>query len=245
MSSPRRSARLARRWDRRAPTWDSRSAGAERHLLGPPRAWVCGRARGATLEVGVGTGANLRHYGPDVVLTGVDLSAGMLAEAEGAARRTGREIDLRVAGADDLPFDDETFDAVVLTFVLCSVPSVRAALAESLRVLRPGGELLLADHVRSSSWPMALLMRGVDLASGPLFGEYFARRPLDQLEATGAAVVDTQRTKRLTPIESVHARRSVSTRDVDPTAGPGLRRRGRLAGWLPTRLWTGSTSTRR
>lgn len=208
-SSRRRNDRLARQWDRRAATWDVRSRQVERDLLGPARPWVCGRARGATLEVGVGTGANLRHYEPDVTLSAVDLSTAMLTETERTARALGRDVDLRAAGADELPFADATFDAVVMTFVLCSVPDVRTAIAEVLRVLRPGGDLLLADHVRPASFPMTLLVRGVDLASGPLFGEYFARRPLDQLTAIDVELVATRRVGTFVPIEQVHARAPV------------------------------------
>ena len=152
---------------------------------------------------GVGTGANLAHYGPDVDLTAIDPSARMLEETRrklseaGPASRSDRasspgpELSLvrpvRLLAADvgDLPFEDGSFDSVVATYVLCCVPDVPLALTEITRVLRPGGQLLLADHVRSTAWPLRLGQRLLDVATVPLQGEHFSRRPRTLLAAAG------------------------------------------------------------
>jgi len=137
-----------RRWDRRAERYGTSDVPIERWLTGDGRVWVCSRARGRTLEVAIGTGRNLPLYGEDVELTGVDLSAGMLAVSRRLATEIGREVDLREGAAERLPFPSETFDTVVCTFALCEVPDRSAALAEMRRVLRPGGVLLLLDHAQ-------------------------------------------------------------------------------------------------
>jgi ubiquinone/menaquinone biosynthesis C-methylase UbiE len=193
-------------WDKQAPTYDTRMSGVERRFLADSRRWVCDRARGATLEIAVGTGANLPYYASDVALTGVDWSEAMLGAAAGRASRANRDITLRRADATALPFPSESFDTVLSTFALCCIPDVPAALAEALRVLRPGGDLLLADHVAATFWPLRALQHIVDLVSVPLQGEHYARRPLTILRTLD---VDVAETERLTmgAIERVHARR--------------------------------------
>ncbi|GIG87309.1 class I SAM-dependent methyltransferase [Plantactinospora endophytica] len=140
----RESAR--RLWDRRAASYDSQGDRMERLTIGDSREWICARARGRTLEVGVGTGRNLSWYDKSVDLTGIDLSPNMLAAARRRAGTLGRQVELREGEAEHLPFPDATFDTVVCTLAVCTVADRNAALAEMRRVLRPGGRLLLLDH---------------------------------------------------------------------------------------------------
>ena len=103
------------------------------------------RARGRVLEIGAGTGLNLTLYPPTIdELT-------LSEPEEPMARRLERRSHATVvrAGAEDLPFGDGSFDTVVSTFVLCTVPDVRAAIAELRRVLAPDGQLLFIEHVRA------------------------------------------------------------------------------------------------
>jgi ubiquinone/menaquinone biosynthesis C-methylase UbiE len=145
-------------------------------------------AEGRTLEVGVGTGVNLPHYARDLRLTGVDLSPGMLAVAARRASGLGRDVDLRVGDVQRLDFADASFDTVVATLVLSAVPDARRAFAEIGRVLKPGGRLLVLDHVRSTIRPVRWLQRLVE----PVFARYalwhFARDPLHDLQVAGYAV---------------------------------------------------------
>lgn len=166
---------------------------ADRHFFGDTRAWVCGQAAGDTLEVAIGTGLNLPHYPPDVPLTGIEWSPRMLAEAISRAAALGRTASLQAAAARDLPFRDGSFDTVVGTFVLCGVPDDREVLAEMTRVLRPGGRLLLADHVASSRWPVRVVQALVETVSVPLSGEHFRRRPMLRLSEFGLAVTRQER----------------------------------------------------
>jgi SAM-dependent methyltransferase len=143
---PGRQEATRRRWDRRATTYDTRGLRAERWAIGDGREWICGQAQGRTLEVAIGTGRNLPLYG-DVELTGVDLSPGMLAVARQRAGQLRRAVELCEASAEHLPFPGARFDTVVCTLAICSVADRAAAIAEMYRVLRPGGLVLLIDHV--------------------------------------------------------------------------------------------------
>lgn len=117
---------------------------AERFYLGRLRRELLAAAGGRVLEIGAGTGANLTHYGrrAQVVLSEPDRA--MLHRA----RLDGRPAVL--AAAERLAFAGASFDTVVSTLVLCTVADPAASLAEIRRILRPGGDLLLLEHVRSS-----------------------------------------------------------------------------------------------
>ena len=132
-----------RRLDRRA------GYGCEWLTIRDSREWVCRQARGHTLEVGVGTGLNLRWYATDIELVAVDLESQRLVVAAERAHELGRSARVAVADAQRLPFDDDTFDTVVSTLAICDVDNREATLAEVYRVVRPGGLLLLLDHLES------------------------------------------------------------------------------------------------
>lgn len=192
--------RVRERYDRHAATYD-RGLGAERLLLGDSREALCGMATGEVLEVAIGTGRNLPHYRPGIRLTAIDLSAGMLGRASARARALGMDVDLRQGDAQALPFPDRSFDSIVCTLALCEVPDLDAAVAEMRRVLRPGGLLLVVDHVRSTNPVLLALMRVFDrFDSGHLL-----RRPIEEIRAGGFQVEHSLRT-RAGVIERVVAR---------------------------------------
>lgn len=134
---------------RTARRLDAGMRAANRLGLGRARSRVAGRARGDTLEIGIGTGSNLGIYPVGTVLQGIDVSAPALAVAAERADREGRTVVLVEGDAAALPFADASFDTVVSTFVLCSVGDVGQSLREVRRVLRPGGTVLLLEHARS------------------------------------------------------------------------------------------------
>jgi ubiquinone/menaquinone biosynthesis C-methylase UbiE len=108
------------------------------------------RARGRTLEIGAGTGANLELY-PDAVteLVLTEPDDHMRAQLEHKLAAAGRSAQLVGAGAERLPLEDASFDTVIATLVLCTIPDPDAALAEIARVLKPDGRLLFIEHVRA------------------------------------------------------------------------------------------------
>src|SRR5215203_3405472 len=138
----------------------------EKVLFGDGREWVCSQAHGEVLDVAVGTGRNFPFYPEGVRLTGIDLSPPMLEIARKKADELGLDADLREGDAQELPFPDASFDAVVCTLSLCTIPDDRRAVAEMKRVLRPRGRLLLLDHIRASSKVWLAVQRVLE----PLYG---------------------------------------------------------------------------
>jgi ubiquinone/menaquinone biosynthesis C-methylase UbiE len=187
--------RVRRIYDESARRYDRLIRLPERVLFGGGRQWVCSHARGEVLEVAIGTGRNLPFYPKEVRLTGVDLSPAMLEFAQARARELGIEADLRVGDAQALPFPDEVFDTVVITLSLCTIPDDRKALAEATRVLRPGGRLLLLEHVRSPLLPVRAVQRVLDPLFVRLGADHLLREPLDHLQDASLEVERQERSK--------------------------------------------------
>ncbi len=184
--------RWTRYWDRKSGTYDREMLAWDRKLFGDSREWACGQASGEVLEVAVGTGLNLPYYPADATVTGIDLSEGMLALAK---ERAGAGVTLRQADAHALPFGDASFDAVVCTFGLCAIPDADVAIGEMVRVLRPGGRLILVDHVASTSRLVRVAQWLLERLTVPLAGEHFLRRPLPTVVARGLEVERCERFK--------------------------------------------------
>lgn len=184
----------------------------------------------------IGTGANLPHYrsagdtgaaagipgegavntsdlattAPPLTLTGLDQSPEMMRRARTRASGLGIDLTLHTGDATALPFGDDSFDSYVCTYAMCSIPDVRLALTEALRVLRPGGRLLLADHVAATNWILRGAQHLLNLFSVPLQGESYTRRPMNQLTelstspGTDLTIVGTDRLHH-GAIERIHA----------------------------------------
>ena len=135
-----------------AAMYDRMMKGTEDAGLRERRAAVVGRARGRVLEIGAGTGLNLDHYGPEVTELVLTEPEAPMARRLRAKATKGEIVE---AGADRLPFPDDSFDTVVSTLVLCTVPDQDRAIAEIKRVLKPGGQLLFIEHVRSHDVKLA------------------------------------------------------------------------------------------
>ncbi len=152
-------------YERRVLSWilDNTMRGVE-----PLRGDLLASAAGRTLEIGFGTGANLPYYPPAVTsLVAVEPSAGLAAVARERLRAWGRPAEvIEQSGSRPLPLADASFDAVVLTFVLCSVKRVPELLAEVRRLARPGAPIFLAEHVVAR----AGTLRRVQHAVRPLWG---------------------------------------------------------------------------
>jgi ubiquinone/menaquinone biosynthesis C-methylase UbiE len=173
--------RVRRRQDREAPRYDRQIAVFERLLFGGGREWVCGQARGKVLEIAAGTARNLPYYPDGVTVTGIELSEQMLTVGRARARKLGRDADLRLGDAQALELADESFDTVVCTLGLCTIPDPARAIAEAHRVLRRGGQLLLLEHVRSPRFPVRLVQRLLEPLAVRAAGDHLTREPLDYL----------------------------------------------------------------
>lgn len=202
--------RWQRYWDKKARSYDRGMRHFDRMLSGDSRQWACGQANGDVLEVAVGTGRNLDAYPPETRLTGIDLSQEMLAIAATRARKLGRAVELRHGDAQTLPFDEASFDTVVCTFGLCAIPDIDAALDEMTRVLKPGGTLILVDHVASSSRLARGIQHALELITVPMASEHYLRRPLTKLEQRAFTIERAERFK-LGLVERIVARKLANT----------------------------------
>jgi ubiquinone/menaquinone biosynthesis C-methylase UbiE len=186
-------SRVRQYYERNAATYDAAMGTFERLLLKDARAWAASKAYGDALEIGVGTGRNLPFYSPDIRLVGVDVSPAMLAIARRRAADVGLRVDFREADAQALPFAADAFDSVVCTLALCSIPDDRQSIAEMRRVLKPGGQLVLVEHVRSPIWAVRAVQHVLEPLMLRLEQDHLLRDPLDHLEASGLAVESCQR----------------------------------------------------
>ena len=167
--------------------------GSEDAGLRDERQALLARAKGRTLEIGAGTGINLELYPESVselVLTEPD------AHMRRRLQRKIAPLDAEVvdAGAEHLPFADASFDTVVATLVLCTIPDPHAALSEISRVLRPGGRLLFLEHVRSSDPSRARWQDRLERPWG-WFGRgcHPNRDTVGAIEASRFEIVDAER----------------------------------------------------
>ncbi len=204
MSHPAMLPKLARHYDRLAQHYDSVMDHLETWLLGDWRAWAAAQAYGRTLEIAIGTGRTLPFFPQDIMVIGVELSIGMLKYARQRARQWRRPTLLVRADAQALPIRDKSIDAVLSILSLCTIPDHRRALAEAYRVLRPGGRLILVEHVRSSNPAVAAIQQLIDPLSVRYACDHLTREPLELLPHYGFRVLDVQR-RRLGIVERVLA----------------------------------------
>ncbi|MDA8347163.1 MAG: class I SAM-dependent methyltransferase [Thermaerobacter sp.] len=149
------------------------------------RRFVAAEAQGVTLEVAVGTGLNLPYYPRGIALTGIDLSPEMLSYAAARARQLGIPVNLLEGDAAALPFPDQSFDTVIETFSGCTFPDPVAAYREMRRVLRPGGQLLLAEHGRGDRSLVGRLLDRFAPGHYRSTACHLNRSPLDLVKAAG------------------------------------------------------------
>ena len=188
---PRRDDRLTAltraRYERLAPFYDLVEGVLEARYR-PWRATLWKRVAGPrVLEVGVGTGKNMPYWPNEVPVTGLDLTPGMLARAERRAARLGLAPDLRLGDVQALNFPNATFDAAVAAFVFCSVPDPIQGLRELGRVVRPGGQILLLEHVRLNG-PAGWLMNRLNPLVVRLIGANINRPTVENVRAAGLKV---------------------------------------------------------
>lgn len=148
------------------------------------------------LEVGVGTGKNILYYPMGVQITAVDLSDKMLERAQRRVQELDIEADLCLMDAQRLAFPDAAFDAAVGAFVFCSVPDPVLGLRELGRVVKPGGQILLLEHVRVNKPVVGPLMDLLDPLALRLMGPHINRRTAKNVEKAG---LEIERVEELAP----------------------------------------------
>lgn len=185
---PALTRKLSRKWDRHAPGYDRMSEPME-HMLGfaQARARLFAGLSGTILELGVGTGRNLPYYPQDARMIALDLSRGMLECAVHKARALSRHAAFLVGDVEDLPFADASLDAVVGSGVFCCVPDAERGFREIRRVLKPGGKIVLLEHMRPYG-VLGLLFDLLDPLVSRLMGPHINRRTLENMRAAGLVI---------------------------------------------------------
>jgi ubiquinone/menaquinone biosynthesis C-methylase UbiE len=177
-----------------AATYDSFSRKSEEAGLRDMRHGLLADATGSVLEVGAGTGANLVHYNGHLEsLVFTEPEPAMLRRLQARARDEAPLAKILRAPAEDLPFEDASFDTVVSTLVLCGVDQERS-LGEVRRVLRPGGRLLFLEHVRSEDPALARFQDRMNRLNRFLVGCECNRETLTAIEAAGFTISRVERT---------------------------------------------------
>src|SRR5215813_8093773 len=178
---------MSLRWTITAPAYDRLARRSEEAGVRELRQSLIADAAGRVLEIGAGTGANLPHYNGSIEsLVVTDPEPPMLRRLQRAARDQ--------APAEDLPFEDDAFDTVVSTLVLCGVDDQPRALREARRVLRPGGRLLFLEHVRADDPWLARFQDRMNWLNRFVVGCDCNRPTLATIEAEGFHVDRLDRT---------------------------------------------------
>lgn len=184
--------RTKRNYSRLAGLYDLIKAPMERLAQSGHRERLLSRLGAAReiLEIGVGTGANLPLYPAGVRVTAIDLSPKMI---ERARRRTSAaDVSLLEMDAEHLDFPDKSFDAVVATCVFCSAPDPVAGMREALRVCRPGGRLLLVEHVRPRNPVLARFFDVINPAVRRYLGPEITRPTVENVASAGWSIATVE-----------------------------------------------------
>ena len=147
---------LIRRWNRASVSYDWVTS-AEHRRLAPHKHALFTRAQGRVLLVGAGTGKDFDLLPPGLEVDAIDVSPLMVERARPRAAAAAARIALSQMDVRDMSFPDGSFDTVLAVCVFCSVPQPASGLREVRRVLRPGGRLLMIEHVRSRLGPVAMM----------------------------------------------------------------------------------------
>lgn len=147
---------LQAKWDRASRTYDLVTWGDEQRFA-PAKRRLFARMAGRCLMLAAGTGNDFRYFPPGLAIIAIDVSPAMIARAEPKGAVYAGELMLRVMDVQTLAFEDATFDTVVTACTFCSVPDPLRGLRELYRCLKPGGRLLMFEHVRSRVGPIAIV----------------------------------------------------------------------------------------
>ncbi|AKB40968.1 class I SAM-dependent methyltransferase [Methanosarcina mazei] len=147
---------------------------------------------GKVLEIGVGSGRNLKYYQAGCSVTGIDASEGMLEKARQKTRGV-KNVNLFLMDAEHLEFPDNSFDYIIATFVLCTIPDPVIALKEMRRVLKPSGELIALEHMHSSNPVISLFEHMIDPFLFFLLGDHTTRHTVKNIQEAGFTILEAKK----------------------------------------------------
>mgnify|MGYP000264599803 FL=1 len=175
-----------RRYDRIAPYFDSLEGFLEGLFFSDWRKTLWAKVQGEhILEVGVGTGKNFPYYPANTRITALDFSEKMLQRAKKKQQRGNIAVELELMDVQSLCYADNSFDTVIATFVFCSVPLPTKGLQELYRVCKPGGQVLLLEHVLSAKPMMARMMKLMNPLIASMFGANINRQTVKSVQSCG------------------------------------------------------------
>jgi ubiquinone/menaquinone biosynthesis C-methylase UbiE len=178
-----------RRYNRIAPIYDLMESIVERSRYSRWRQVLWSKVEGKDiLEVGVGTGKNFPYYPENADITAIDFSEKMLSRAKEKAQKQELKVHLFQMDVQNLEFEDNTFDTVVSSFVFCSVPDPVRGLMEVERVCRPGGKVVLLEHVLSANRILAWVMNLANPLVVHIIGANINRRTVENVANSGLKV---------------------------------------------------------
>lgn len=152
------SEKIRKRYNRASRFYDILESPMEMMSLKEWRINLMKELKGKVLEVGVGTGKNIEYYPDNIDITAIDFSEKMLGKAREKAQKYNEQVTLLQMDAQDMDFQDNTFDMVFTTCVYCSVPDPIKGLKEMRRVCKPNGKIIMIEHVRSEKKILGLIM---------------------------------------------------------------------------------------
>lgn len=177
--------KIQQRYNRIAGLYDILEAPME-HMFSKWRKQLLSEASGKTLEVGIGTGKNIPFYPEDIELTGIDFSKKMVEITSNKLKKHPRpKTRIIQMDAEEMKFDDNTFDTVVTSCVFCSVPHAVEGLKEIKRVCRKGGKVLMLEHVRSENKTVGKFMDFINPIPLYIYGANINRRTYENLLKAG------------------------------------------------------------
>lgn len=185
-----------KRYNRIAPVYNLMEWFVERAVFKPWRKLLWSRIEdGSVLEIGVGTGKNIPFYPSGTNMTAVDLSDGMMSYAKRQAEDLSKPVNFHQMDVQALTFSDNSFDTAMATFVFCSVPQPVVGLKELGRVVKPGGDIWLLEHVRINKPVIGFLMDILNPMIVRIMGANINRQTVQNVEAAGLKVLEVQNLK--------------------------------------------------
>lgn len=177
--------KIKKRYDRISRVYDIFEQPMEVMSLNKWRVEIAKDLKGKVLEVGVGTGKNILYYPDDLDITAIDFSNKMLAKARERAAKLKKQVNLIQMDAQNMEFEDNTFDMVFTTCVFCSVPDPVKGLKEIRRVCKPNGKIIMIEHVRSERKILGLIMDIFNPLTVNLYGANINRRTVENVYKAG------------------------------------------------------------
>lgn len=176
---------IKRRYNRIAPVFNT----MDKMVRPSWRKEMLAKAEGEVLEVGIGTGANLPFYPSAVIyVTGIDFSSKMIKLAKEEAEKAPVPVKLMEMDAEEIDFPDASFDTVFTACVFCSIPDPVQGLKEIKRVLKPGGKVLMLEHMRSEHIVLGKLMDIINPTIVRMWGANINRKTIENIQAAGLKV---------------------------------------------------------